>query len=157
MRSLGSHSGSELHTSRAHQPRHHMRTPGSMATTSGSTLTLCIGHTGHRSLSHHVQWQPHVGTTLMAAWWQRGCWCGTQLVADRQQRSWLVRSSLVFTLTQWLGAATGAGCAWVLLVSLGRLWKNFLFHVATSSRNTHLQRIFGTCLFSWVQYLVRQW
>ena len=31
---------------------------------------------------------------------------------------------LVYPLTQWLGAAAGAGCARVLLVSLGGLWKN---------------------------------
>ena len=90
---------------------------------------------------------------------------------------------LVYPLTQWLGGAAGAGCARVLPVSHGGLWKNFLFRVVASSRNSHLESvhyfrvlvsgshcsgrlgvayefenwIFGRCLLSRVQCSVRQW
>ena len=70
-----------------------------------------------------------VGTALTAArlLWRYGC--GSSLVAERQQWSWLVRSSPGLPLTQWLEqplVQAVRGCR----LSVLRLWKNFLFHVA---------------------------
>ena len=63
-----------------------------------------------------------VGTALIATWWLRGCWCGSLLVAERQERSWLVRSSpglpsyTVAWSSRWCRLCTGAACqSWRLL------------------------------------------
>ena len=155
-----------------------MWTPGSMATTSGSASTLCMGHSGRGCCQTTFSGSRRGKTALMAAWWLRVCWCGSLLVAERQERSWLVRF-LLYHLTQWLGAAAGAGCARVLPVSLGGLWKNFLFCVAClvavrSWKSVHFYFAFVSfshCSGVWVlpvdytvldfsgrvRYLVRQW
>ena len=52
----------------------------------------------------------------------RGC-CQTTFSGTR-------RGNATDPLTQWLGAAAGAGCARVPPVSLGGFWKNFLFYAA---------------------------
>ena len=63
-----------------------------------------------------------VGTAVMAAWWLRGCWCGSLLVAERQGRSWLVRSCpgppsyTVAWSSRWCRLCTGAACqSWRLM------------------------------------------
>ena len=55
--------------------------------------------------------------------------CGVFSLLLRGKSGALWSAPLVYPLTQWLGAAAGAGCARVLLVSLGGFWKNFLFFV----------------------------
>ena len=75
-------------------------------------------------------------------------WLGVWWIDMGAALLWLLRGKsgpawcvllLVYPLTQWLGAAVGAGCARVPPVSRGGLWKNFLFYVAASSRNSHLE------------------
>ena len=72
----------------------------------------------------------------MAAWWLRGFWCGSPLVAERQERSWRVRSSPglpSYTLawcSRWCRLCTGAACqSWRLMeefpVLRGRLVAQF--------------------------------
>ena len=55
--------------------------------------------------------------------------CGVFSLLLRGKSGALWSAPLVYPLTQWLGAAAGAGCARVLPVSLEGLWKNFLFYV----------------------------
>ena len=55
--------------------------------------------------------------------------CGVFSLLLRGKSGPLWSAHLVYPLTQWLGAAVGAGCARVLPVSLGGFSKNFLFYV----------------------------
>ena len=103
-----------------------------------------------------------------------GCGVFSLLLRSKSGAFWYAPP--VYPLTQWLGAAAGAGCARVLPVSLGGLWKNFLFFVAVSSRCSHLEiwtwpspmylsvLVYGCCLWSTaygfsgrVRHLVQQW
>ena len=80
------------------------------------------------------------------------------LVAAKQE--WCsLPSPLVHPLTQWLGAAAGADCAW-LPVRHGGFWKNFLFYVPLAALFAHgnldiaftlvsfSPSVFGCCLWS---------
>ena len=66
-----------------------------------------------------------VGTALMAAWWLRVCWCGSLLVAERQERSWLVRSlswsTLLHSGLEQLLVQTVHGCCLSVLEAYGRI------------------------------------
>ena len=55
-----------------------------------------------------------------------GCGFFSLLLRSKSGASW--SAPLVHPLTQWLGAAAGADCAW-LPVRHGGFWKNFLFYV----------------------------
>ena len=55
-----------------------------------------------------------------------GCGFLSLLLRSESGASW--SAPLVHPLTQWLGAAAGADCAW-LPVRHGGFWKNFLFYV----------------------------
>ena len=89
--------GRNCSPSRAHPCRQLMWITGSMATTSGSALTLCTCPSGRGCR----QTAPAVATALTAARWLLGLWCGSSLVAERQEWFWLAGS-----------------------------WKNFFFYVA---------------------------
>ena len=59
-----------------------------------------------------------------------GCGFFSLLLRSKSGASW--SDPLVLPLTQWLGAAAGADCAW-LPVRPGGFWKNFLFYVPFSA------------------------
>ena len=99
--------------------------------------------------------------------------CGffSLLLRSKSGASW--SAPLVHPLTQWLGAAAGADCAW-LLVRHGGFWKNFLFFVPFAALFAHgnldiafalvsfSPSVFGCCLWSTsysgrVLCLVQQW
>ena len=132
--------GRNCSPSRAHPRRELMWTPGSMAMMSGSVLTPCKGHFG-KSCCQTTFSGSRRGNGADGSMVASGVWCGSLVVAERQERSWLVLLLLVYPLTHWLGAAAGAGCARVLPVSLGGLWKNFLFYVVASSRTSHMESV----------------
>ena len=69
---------------------------------------------GRRELSWGLQWH------------NMGCGFFSLLLRSKSGASW--SAPLVHPLTQWLGAAAGADCAW-LPVRHGGFWKNFLFYV----------------------------
>ena len=72
---------------------------------------------------------PSVGTALMAAWWLHGFWCGSSLVAERQE--WTTGTFFLGLPSYAVaGAAAAAGFAWEPPVSYGGFWKNLFFHVA---------------------------
>ena len=97
------------------------------------------------------------------------------LVAERQEWSWLVRSSPGLPSYAVAGAAAGAGSAREPPVSHGGFWKNFLFNVACLENWTlrlrprfcQLVMVFRCCLWSkayWIfreilraNHLLRQW
>ena len=133
---LGSHSGSQL------LPESSPSTPAAHVDTwvDGDEVWIRIdsvhGPFWKRLLSDPRSVAAAVGTALMAAWWLRGCWCGSLLVAERQERSWLVRSSpglpshTVAWSSRWCRLCTGAACqSWRLVeefpVLCGRLVAQF--------------------------------
>ena len=69
---------------------------------------------GRRELSWGLRWH-NMGSGFFSL-----------LLRSRSGASW--SAPLVHPLTQWLGAAAGADCAW-LPVHHGGFWKNFLFYV----------------------------
>ena len=64
-----------------------------------------------------------------------GCGFFSLLLRSKSGASW--SAPLVHPLTQWLGAAAGADCAW-LPVRHGGFWKNFLFYVPLP-RYSHME------------------
>ena len=64
-------------------------------------------------------------TSILAG---RGETASTSTLATTDDGPWL-----------WVLVRGGADSAWVLLVSYGGFWKNFLFFVAASSRGSHLE------------------
>ena len=109
--------GRNCSPSRSHPPRQLMWTPGSMATLSGSALTLCMGHSGRSCCQ----------TTFSGT--RRGNGTDGGFGGFGSALLWLLRGKsgpgcvllLVYPLTQWPGAAAGAGCTRVLPASLGGL------------------------------------
>ena len=100
-----------------------------------------------------------------------GCGFFSLLLSSKSGASW--SAPLVHPLTQWLGAAAGADCAW-LPVRHGGFWKNFLFYVPFAALfapgNLDIAfalvsfspSVFGCCLWSTlysgrVLCLVQQW
>ena len=71
-----------------------------------------------------------------------GCGFFSLLLRSKSGASW--SAPLVHPLTQWLGAAAGADCAW-LPVRHGGFWKNFLFYVP--SRRAIRTWKSGHCLY----------
>ena len=59
-------------------------------------------------------------------WHNMGCGFFSLLLRSKSGASW--SAPLVHPLTQWLGAAAGADCAW-LQVRPGGFWNDFLFYV----------------------------
>ena len=120
------------------------------------------GPSWKRLLSDHCSVAPAVGRAVTAARWQRGCGCGSSLVAERQDWSWLVRSLLVYPLTQWLEqplvqTVPWAACqSWRLLEEFPllrclpcrvvRTWKTGHFYFALSCI-FQLILAFGCCLW----------
>ena len=86
-----------------------------------------------------------------------GCGFFSLLLRSKSGASW--SAPLVHPLTQWLGAAAGADCAW-LPVRHGGFWKNFLFYVPSAALFAHgnldiaftlvsfSPSVFGCCLWS---------
>ena len=103
-------------------------------------------------------------------WHNMGCGFFSLLLRSKSGASW--SAPLVYPLTQWLGAAAGADCAW-LPVRHGGLWKNFLFYVPFAApfapgnldfafALVSFISVFGCCLWSasysgCVLCLVQQW
>ena len=100
-----------------------------------------------------------------------GCGVFSLLLRSKSGASW--SAPLVHPLTQWLGAAAGADCAW-LPVRHGGFWKNFLFYVPFAALFapgnldfafalvSFSPSVFGCCLWSTsysgrVLCLVQQW
>ena len=100
-----------------------------------------------------------------------GCGVFSLLLRSKSGASW--SAPLVHPLTQWLGAADGADCAW-LPVRHGGFWKNFLFFVPFAALVapgnldfafalvSFSRSVFGCCLWSTlysgrVLCLVQQW
>ena len=111
--------GRNCSPSRAHPPRQLMWITGSMATTSGSALTLCTGLSGRgrcqTTCSGTGRGNGTDGSTVTMLLRVR-----LSLVAERQDWSLLARSLLVYPLTQWLeqplvetvpGAASSSRCS----------------------------------------------
>ena len=99
--------------------------------------------------------------------------CGFFSLLLRSKSGACGSAPLVYPLTQWLGAAAGADCAW-LPVRHGGFWKNFLFYVPLAAPFapgnldfsfalvSFSPSVFGCCLWSTsysrrVLCLVQQW
>ena len=113
--------GRNCSPSPTHPRRQLMWTPGLMATTSGSAWTLCMGHSG-KSCCQTTFSGSRRGNGADGSMVASVVWCGSLLAAERQERSWLMRSSpglpsyTVAWSSRWCRLCTGAACqSWRLL------------------------------------------
>ena len=117
--------GRNCSPSGAHPRRELMWTPGLMATTSGSAWTLCMGHSG-KSCCQTTFSGSRRGNGADGSMVASVVWCGSLLVAEKPERSWLMRSpGLPSNTVAW-------SSRWCRLLPVS---------VVASSRNSHLESV----------------